>query len=110
MDNTTPAFGSQPIRVTIDRNEETVVKWTEKLGIADKDSYTLRLLTDDGTEIATLPLIVRTNSGLSITGADSAANVRYFNLQGLEILTPAPGQTVIMVDGTQASKIIFKLK
>lgn len=110
MDNTTPAFGSQPIRVTIDRNEETVVKWTEKLGIADKDSYTLRLLTDDGTEIATLPLIVRTNSGLSITGADSNANVRYFNLQGLEILTPAPGQTVIMVEGTQASKIIFNLK
>lgn len=109
VDNDTRVFESRQLHAAIGRKEETVVRWTEKLDIADNDCYTLRFLTDAGTELAAFPLAVQAPKAAITTILDDAnPNVRYFNLQGQEIASPAQGQAVIMVVGANAYKIIFK--
>lgn len=44
----------------------------------------------------------------SIAADEADAPVRYFNLQGIEIAQPAPGQVVIRQQGTKAAKITVK--
>lgn len=48
------------------------------------------------------------NSGVDyIEAVDQDVPVRYFNLQGMEIKTPAKGQIVIMKQGDKTRKVIF---
>lgn len=47
-------------------------------------------------------------TGVDVINSDSAAPVRYYNLQGMEIAAPAKGQVVIRVDGGKSSKIMAR--
>lgn len=44
-------------------------------------------------------------SGVSVIEIDSAGAVRYFNIQGVEVINPSAGQVYIKVDGGKTSKV-----
>lgn len=46
--------------------------------------------------------------GISDIDADDDAPVRYFNLQGVEVSDPQPGEMVIRLSGSKATKIVIK--
>lgn len=58
----------------------------------------------DMTTTITFP---KDNAVESVFGDDENAPVEYFNLQGLRVINPQPGQLLIKRQGSKASKIIF---
>lgn len=47
-------------------------------------------------------------SGIDSVETDNNADVRYYNLQGIETASPTPGQIVIKVSGNQVSKEVIR--
>ncbi|MDE6310072.1 MAG: starch-binding protein, partial [Muribaculaceae bacterium] len=47
-------------------------------------------------------------AGVSLVEADENAPVRYFNLQGIEVRNPQPGQPLIRVQGSQITKVVLR--
>lgn len=65
----------------------------------------------DGTAVwypLYLTITVPDMNGVNEIGMDSNAPVRYFNLQGVEVMNPAKGQVVIKSQGNKSSKFIVK--
>ena len=70
----------------------------------------LALDTQDNEIIASNNLLIVvdvTESGVSIIGADNNGDVRYFDLNGIEVRNPENG-IYIKVEGNKASKVIIK--
>ena len=44
----------------------------------------------------------------TIIGEDSNAPVKYYNIQGVRVLNPQPGQLVIKKQGNKATKLIVR--
>ena len=58
----------------------------------------------DSSIIITLP----DGAGVEDIAVDENAPVKYFNLQGMEIVNPAKGQVVIKTQGKKATKVVVK--
>ena len=85
---------------------EVVFSYTE----FEKGTYTVVLVaktTEDGDVIATSNAQTFTvdQSGISDIVLENGA-VRYFNLQGVEIVNPNPGNVYIRVEGSNATKVL----
>ena len=47
-------------------------------------------------------------TGVENIAVDENAPVKYFNLQGMEIVNPEKGQVVIKTQGKKATKVVVK--
>ena len=102
-------FTSELKPLSIVRGGEETVKYSPALTLADGNSYGIRLLTADNKAIGERTGILAQGepSGIDEITEDDT-NVRYFNLQGIEIAAPVTGQPVIVVKGAKSTKYIVK--
>ena len=81
-------------------------------GLQPGIKYELTLYAESG-EMQTEPITYSfVTAGEDTTGIDSIStdneDVRYFNLQGIEIFNPTPGTICIKVNGKKAERIIVR--
>lgn len=101
-------FTSQTQTVVLARGEEGSVRFTETLNIPDSNDYRIRLVTEDGTTVGERNIAIRNYGGIGSLESESDSHVRYFDLQGVEIQQPLPGQPVIIVKGAKTQKSIYR--
>ena len=101
-------FTSQPKKAVLSRGQEGSVTFNETINIPDGNDYRVCLMTEDGTTVGERNIEVRNFSGIDSLESDSDVPVRYFNLQGVEIRQPVPGQPVIIVKESGALKSIYR--
>lgn len=107
LDNET-RYESEPRDVRLARGEETELTFTAAVDMPDGDSYAAALIDADNSLIGRRAITITGHSGIIDPEADENLSVRYFNLQGVEISKPSKGQTVIMVKGSRATKMIIE--
>ena len=105
----------EPYRVVVE-GEKTTATTTKVAvtGLEDETEYTFLVslyiydaegnIIGGGTNTET---VTATTTGIASIEADGA-DVRYFNLQGVELQNPAAGTTVIRVQGNTATKVLVK--
>lgn len=101
-------FTSRPQNVVLGRGEEATVGFNESVNIPDSNDYRVRLMTEDGKTVGERSIAVRGFSGIDSLKSDSGMPTRYFNLQGVEIRQPEPGQPVIIVKSSKSLKSIHR--
>lgn len=101
-------FTSRPQKAVLARGEEGSVTFNETINIPDSNDYRVCLVTEDGTTVGERNIEVRNFSGINSVESDDDMPVRYFNLQGVEIRQPVPGQPVIIVKESGALKSIYR--
>lgn len=100
-------FSSESKPLILARGEEDSVKFNAVVNLPDGSDYIVRLLTADDTMVGERKISIRGFVGVADILSDEDVPVRYFNLQGVEIESPAVGQPVIIVKGTKTMKAIF---
>ena len=79
--------GTYELQLVVKNNADDI----QAIAISSKKTYT-----------------VAESSGIAGIEMDADAPVRYFNLQGVEVVNPAAGQMYIRVEGNQATKVLVR--
>lgn len=100
-------YESEPRAVVLARGEDTTLTFGTSLNIPNSDNCLARLVDGAGATVGERRFSSVGYVGIDGIQAGDDSKVRYFNLQGMEIDNPEPGQVVIIVKGNKSFKAVI---